>query len=240
MFTLETTTLQEVRRFLASLGLDPSPYADSQEVVDHLVENVRRRREDPAIRRQLQLLVEKFTGRAENVGRSDGNSKWEGLNPEELARVLAWLLEDRPAAPPAGQPRVWARLLAIAIVLIALVLAGSCGKSDKENSSQAVCEENLSVDHFMGLLIQTDDLTNWQKNDAIGEYEDLTAQEQKAVMHDLCAMTPDEIAAYIEDKFGDDWNLDDDATPDDDTMDDDDTFVDDDVYKGVALDRIRR
>jgi hypothetical protein len=245
MSTLETTTVQEVRGFLSSLGLDPSPYADSQEVIDHLVETVRRRREDPALRRQLQVLVEKFTGSAEIVGRSDGDANWDRLSAEELARALTWLLEDRPAVPPSGQPHVWAHLLAIAILLIALVLAGSCGKSNNRHSSDATCAENLSADHFGDLLNQTGDLTPNQIVDAVDQYENMAAQEQKSVMNDLCAMSPEDIAAYIESKFGDDWNSDDDTTPngdddgvvDDDTMEDDDIFADDDAYKGVSLGR---
>ena len=136
-------------------------------------------------------------------------------------------------------PAVYAILCVLPVFLLGMsVTAGVRGPEDCV-CSDCACTENVSLDHFLDMLASADNLTVEETIAATELYDDLSKSEQQDLITRVCAMSPDEIIAFIETSVAqgdDDDSVDDDTNVPDDDSADDDSFIDDDVvYKGVAF-----
>ena len=219
-------TTQKVRLFMESLGFTPPLNATSAEIVDLLIERVRERRRDQNTRRNFQGLLAALS-RPAAAAENYPTPECEHLNPAALAEELGWLLEERSARlAQTDGPRAIAPLLAAAILLIGLTVSAGCGDGNDESDASSIyppspCAEDTSTNHFEDLIGQSDDLTQADIENAIDQYQSFDDQYKTDVINDLCAMSPEDIATYINNGYHHDDNDDnEDAEP---------------AYKGVTF-----
>lgn len=215
---LAPNTVQKVQQFLSSLDVQPAPYATSQEVVDLLVQRVRERRDQIAFRQDLQAL-------AQTLADSSGTlpaPQCETRCPEALANELASLMDD------ADGPGVRnGTLSALAAMMLWAAVSTSAGCSQADPTQDPDCAQDASVANFQALVEHGTDMGECAVVEFTDQFEPLSQETQSEVVGELCAMSPDEIAAYLVDNFG---------APGCDGDDDDDAADDDQVvYKGVSL-----
>jgi hypothetical protein len=202
---LALTTTQKVRAFLNVLQADPAPTATSRDVIKLLTARVRERRDDPEARLALQNLLA-------DLARDDAAAlpapQCETQDALALAAELAWLLNDGNAISLKTKPRVAASLLAAAVLLCGLTMSWGCIGADGDRSiaELADCVADPSTEHFNEILEQTGELTSTQIVDATSEFDAHGQSARQDVLINLCGMSAEEIAAYIEDGFRQDIN----------------------------------
>jgi len=242
------TTIQKVRRFLTALGVAPSVYADSTEVLSLLTESVRRRRGDPAVRASFFDLLELLQDRTDADPADLPAPVDESIDASALARELELIWTERPVAGSFTHRRALAAVLVLAMLLVGTALNLACD-SDDDDANGLVCAADTTTEHFAALIEPADELTTAQKQEAVDDYNELSTGGQKDLIADLCGMSADEIAAYLEGEFGslgdddddndNDNNNDDNNNNNDNNNDDDNdnqgTDDDDAVYKGVSF-----
>jgi len=242
---LSFTTIQRARGLIEALGVRAPLGASSSEVIDLLIRQVRSQRHDPEMRRLFGNLIAELSLSAAFTPERLPAPECEAVKPDSLAEELSWLMEEQPAAQePSDKPRTVAPLLAAAILLIGLMLGAGCqGDNDQGGNSEnspnvrvgssvnpvvfisELCSIDLSLDHFNDLILESNDLSADQIDKAGEDYQNLDQEEKQDVITDLCGMSPEQIADYLQSRFPD-------LNSDDDTFPDDDTYV---LYKGVMF-----
>jgi len=223
--TIPLNTVQKARNFLDTLGVAPAVYASSTEVLDALVAQVQRHRDDPAVRRMLAELVADLQHR-EDPARFPALT-CETRDSAALARELSVLVGDggssRPdlRAAPAALGAVAALLLWSSTSLgCDPVVPGAIGGL-RGPDAPVECKD-LSAENFTELADQATDLWVCEIDEFAETYENLDRTTQAGVISDLCEMSPEDIATYLMNQFGD---------PDCDEQ----PWDDDDAYKGVTF-----
>jgi len=189
---LERTTAQKVRDLLNALHAAPSPTASAREIETLLISRVRARRDDPAARQRLrELLADLLTLDSARLPAP----ACESLDPAALADELASLLAGRTTASFKAKPRPATIVLAAALLLGGAVTIASCG-SDRHHDSSG-CGDNTSAAHFNELVSDGTGLTSAEISDADSEYAALQGAERSCEIHQLCEMSPSEIAQHV-------------------------------------------
>lgn len=223
-------TMQKVRLFLAALDVPPSVFADSREVLSLLTAGIRRHRGDPAIREKFFELLNELRDRDGTDSACLPAPLDESIDATILARELERIWSDEPIAGPFVRQRMLAAILVLALLLLGLTLNLGCGSDDDDSDDPARCAQDISADNFAAMIGSSEDLTPAQNQEAVNDYNQLDASDQEKMISDLCGMSAEEIAAYLEGEFG---PLGDAAVVDDD--DDNDDNDDAAVYKGVSF-----
>jgi len=216
---ISLTTVQKVRRFLISLALPPSPYASADEVMALLIDNVKKNRGNPLLREQInELLV--------SLATESGTLpvfSCETIDARELAEELSALSRNGASRPANTSPRLASLLTTAAALLCICCLQIGCGNEESDSST---CYDDLSLANFTTLMDRSTDLTDNERNYCEDRYTDLTDGQQEYLIEKLCAMQPEDIAAFLE------TNLIDGEPPEDQ---DGDPVDDQAIYKGVAF-----
>ncbi|HPQ67687.1 MAG TPA: hypothetical protein PKW95_01080 [bacterium] len=233
-YKLSLSAVQKVRLFLAALNVSPSPYSSTSEVLDLLIAKVKEHRHDARLREQFAALIDELQTEKAMPAAPD----IEALDTDSLAEELIMLLAEPSKPFFALPPTMYAVLAILAVFLLGMAVTAGCRGPEDSDGCDCACAEDVSLDHFLNMLGNADNLTVEETIAATELYDDLSKSEQQDLITRVCAMSPDEIIAFIETGVaqGDDDSVDDDTNvPDDDSIDDD-SFIDDDVvYKGVAF-----
>ncbi|HPQ67685.1 MAG TPA: hypothetical protein PKW95_01070 [bacterium] len=240
------TTMQKVRRFLAALHIPYSPYATTDETLGVLVAKIKEHRHDEQLRAHLRALLDELY--------ADGDAlpaaSCETVDPTDLARELTALIHPEQNVPAFAMPRTFAMLMFIAVLLLGMSLFAACqddpSADNDDDEDTAACVDDLSLDNFIDIIDHGQDIPYEDRTAAIEDYASMNDNQREALLEQLCGMTPEQIAAAIEQMTAegdddsvttDDDSSDDDATvvDDDDDSADDDYFDDDVAYKGVTF-----
>jgi len=216
---ISLTTVQKVRRFLTLLDLPPSPYASADEVMGLLVDNVKRNRGNSLLREQInELLV--------SLATESGTLpvfSCETVDAQDLADELRALSRNGDSRPANASPRLASLLTTAAALLCICCLQIGCGNEDSDPSA---CYDDLSLANFTTMMDRSDDLTDDARDLCEDRYTDLTDGQREYLIEKLCAMQPEDIAAFLEE------NLIDGEPPEDR---DDDPVDGQVIYKGVTF-----
>jgi len=250
---LQFTTIQSIRAFLNRIGAKPDPTLSSDQVVRLLKSKIIEHRNDKQTQQALASLIGEIKRSELNGYESESN-----FSGRDLADEIAGMIGHRSKSI-GDNGLLYLTTIAASVLMLWMLSPLSCSSSSDNGDSagQPACEDDLSAAHFNDLAEQSAELSAGQIDTMADDYNSLTVDKKENIIADLCSMSVDDIAGYLENRFGEeitqpdddqsDDDLNDDTTVDDDTYFDDDTNVDDDTnadddfldddvaYKGVSF-----
>ncbi len=216
-----TTTLLEIRSFLARRAVAPEPWSSSSAAVDALLELLRARRDDPVFWRELEELVERLDDARVHPRLLEGA---EVLGRATVAELLEALREALP--PEETSARSWIRGIDAARALAAFLLLGAavgCPPTDSEYEACAeapdgLSEANSEVYCDLVALVDDSDVDSATQAEVLDCLPGMTDTERRDLLDAFLDYNDEELASALEQMALDC----DDPGDDDDIGDDDD------------------